>query len=178
MRDFIAALVALLLVFFALGLATTLTTYRRRRQQQYAAERALGRSIVAELPVESDSLLFTEDDAAFHYGDHAIDKTRITGVRVLVNGSPMASYRSTRWPAAARPDSLEDREDRAEGTLQDRWDVAIETTGGVTLVECGAVRERVSQDLARQVYDAVRHDLERRDAAATTTRPQGDRPDG
>ena len=33
------------------------------------------------------------------------------------------------------------------------------------LVECGAIRERVSQELARTVFDAVRRDLERRDAA-------------
>jgi hypothetical protein len=30
-------------------------------------------------------------------------------------------------------------------------------------VECGAIRERVSQELARAVFDAVRRDIERRD---------------
>jgi len=33
------------------------------------------------------------------------------------------------------------------------------------LVECGAIRERVSQELARTVFDAVKRDLEARDAA-------------
>jgi hypothetical protein len=41
--------------------------------------------------------------------------------------------------------------------------VAIETESGVTLVECGAIRERVSQELARRIYDAVRRDVERRE---------------
>jgi hypothetical protein len=35
---------------------------------------------------------------------------------------------------------------------------------GTTLVECGAIRERVSQELARTVFDAVRRELEARDA--------------
>jgi len=30
------------------------------------------------------------------------------------------------------------------------------------LVECGAIRERVSQELARQVFDAVKAEIERR----------------
>jgi hypothetical protein len=31
------------------------------------------------------------------------------------------------------------------------------------LVECGAIRERVSQELARMVFDAVKNDMEQRD---------------
>ena len=52
---------------------------------------------------------------------------------------------------------------RPEGIARDRWDVAIETVVGTTLVECGAIRERVSQELARAVFDAVKRELERRD---------------
>ena len=54
-------------------------------------------------------------------------------------------------------------EDRPEGIARDRWDVAIEAQGGTTLIECGAIRERVSQELARTVFDAVKRDLEERD---------------
>jgi len=46
---------------------------------------------------------------------------------------------------------------------RDRWDVAVETLRGTTLIECGAIRERVSQELARTIFDAIRSDLERRD---------------
>jgi hypothetical protein len=42
--------------------------------------------------------------------------------------------------------------------------VAIEAINGATIVACGAIRERVSQELARAVFDAVKRDLERRDA--------------
>ena len=54
-------------------------------------------------------------------------------------------------------------EDRPEGIARDRWDVAIETTSTAILIECGAIRERVSQELARAVFDAVKRDIERRD---------------
>ena len=43
-----------------------------------------------------------------------------------------------------------------EGIARDRWDVAVETTDGLVLVECGSIRERVSQELARAIYDAVK----------------------
>ncbi len=54
-------------------------------------------------------------------------------------------------------------DDHPEGIARDRWDVAIETTEGTVLVECGAIRERVSQELARGVFDAVRRSVELRD---------------
>ena len=38
------------------------------------------------------------------------------------------------------------------------------------LVECGAIRERVSQELARTVFDAVKRELERRDANCNCNR--------
>jgi len=111
-------------------------------------------------------VLFSEDDARFYYGDRSIDKDLIKAVRVLINGSPIAACVSGRWPseATAHPTSFEDR---PEGIARDRWDVAIESVQGPTLVECGAVRERVSQELARRVFDAVRHDMDLRDRAAT-----------
>lgn len=165
-RDIVAGLIAFVLVFVGLGLATTLTGYRRRLRQRHEAERELGRTVIAELPVGSELRLFTGDETQFHLGDRSIDKAQIVAVRVLINGSPIASYVSSRWPAAAaaQPTSFEDR---PEGIARDRWDVAIESSDGVTLVECGAIRERVSQELARHVYDVVRKELERRDAATT-----------
>lgn len=163
MRDFIAALVAIVLLLVALSLATTLQAYRRRRQRSRDAEAALGRTIIAEIPGDADLRLFSEDAVRFHYGDQPIDKDLITAVRVLINGAPIAACESTRHGRAAsrQPTSFEDR---PEGIARDRWDVAIETLTGTTIVECGAIRERVSQELARSVFDAVKRDLERRDA--------------
>ncbi len=162
MRDVIAGVIAVALLLAAASLATTLQLYRRRRQQARDAEGALGRTIIAEIPSDADLVLFSEDSERFYYGDRSIDKDLIAAVRVLINGSPMAAFISRRvaQQASAEASSFEDR---PEGIARDRWDVAIESTGGTALIECGAIRERVSQELARAVFDAVKRDMERRD---------------
>jgi hypothetical protein len=162
-RDLIAAIVATALFLGALSLATTLTFYRKRRRQTRDGEQARGRRIIAEIPGEDDLRLFSEDDRQFHYGDKTVDKDRIAAVRVLINGSPIAAYVAKRFATTAALQATS-FEDRPEGIARDRWDVAIERPDGVLLVECGAIRERVSQELARAVFDAVKRELERRDA--------------
>jgi hypothetical protein len=161
MRDAIAGLVAVALLVVAASLATTLTFYQRRRLRRHAAERERGRTIVAEIPSDVDLVLFSEDATRFYYGDQPIEKDQITAVRVLINGAPIAAFMSKR--AAAHPQATA-FDDRPEGIARDRWDVAIETVIGPTLVACGAIRERVSQELARAVFDAVKRSLEAREA--------------
>ena len=163
MRDLVAGILAAVLLGAALSLVTTLQAYRRRRQQARAAEEALGRTIIAELPTDPELTLVTADNTHFHYGRQAIEKADITAVRVLINGSPIASYESSRCPAAETSQATS-FDDRPEGIARDRWDVAVETRSGTTLIECGAIRERVSQELARKIFDAIRIDLERHDA--------------
>ena len=162
MRDVFAALVAIVLLVVAASLGTTLTAFRRRRLRARDSERALGRTILAEIPADDDLRLFSEDEVRFYYGEASVDKDLIVAVRVLINGSPIAAYVSKRHPVdvARQATSFEDR---PEGIARDRWDVAIETVNGMMLVECGAIRERVSQELARTVFDAVKKELERRD---------------
>ena len=161
MRDFVAALVAAALIFAALSLLTTLHFYRKRHRAARDGELARGRTIVAELPTDPELTLFTEDTEHFYYGTTAIDKGEIMAVRVLINGSPIAAFVPPRWSSVEQrqPTAFEDR---PEGIARDRWDVAIETVNGMVLVECGAVRERVSQELARNIFDAVKRDLEKR----------------
>jgi hypothetical protein len=158
MRDLFAGIVALVLLVAAASLATTLQAYRRRRSRARDSERALGRRIIAEIPAADDLVLFSEDASRFYYGEESIDKDLIVAARVLINGAPIASYVSKRHPEGGdrQPTSFEDR---PEGIARDRWDVAIETLKGTTLVECGAIRERVSQELARTVFDAVKRVL-------------------
>ncbi len=163
-RDVVAAVVAILLLLVAASLATTLQTYRRRRERARDSERALGRRIIAEIPADADLRLFSEDGQRFYYGEVSIDKDLIAAVRVLINGAPIASCVSGRH-RVAEPRQATSFEDRPEGIARDRWDVAIESITGTVLVECGAIRERVSQELARAVFDAVKLDLERRDTA-------------
>ena len=157
------ALVAVVLVFVAASLGTTLQAFRRHRQRARDSERALGRTILAEIPSAEDLVLFSEDAPRFYYGDRSIDKDLIVAVRVLINGAPIASYASRRHPEAPARQATH-FEDRPEGIARDRWDVAIEGLDGTTIVVCGAIRERVSQELARAVFDAVKRDVERRDA--------------
>src|SRR5262245_53226735 len=155
----VAGLIAIALLLLAASLATTLQVYRRRRDRLRDSERALGRRIVAELPTGDDIVLFSEDSARFHYDERSIDKDLIVAARVLINGAPIAATvaRQYRRQAEAQATSFEDR---PEGIARDRWDVAIETVTGVVLVECGAIRERVSQELARAVFDAVKRVVE------------------
>jgi len=163
MRDLVAAVVALALLFWAIRLAGTLHASRRRRERQLDSERALGRWIIAEIPAADDLVLVSADDVRLYYGDQSIDKDLITAVRVLINGAPIAAHVSARHSGVMerQPTSFEDR---PEGIARDRWDVAVETVTGTTLIECGAIRERVSQELARKVFDAIKQDLQRRDA--------------
>jgi hypothetical protein len=162
LRDVVAAIVAVALVALALSMATRLHVYRRRQRDARNWEISRGRTIVAELPTGEDLVLFTEDDVRFYYGDRSIDKDRIAAVRVLINAAPIAVASSTRRPRATEQSSS--FTDRVEGIARDRWDVAIETDTGVILVECGAIRERVSQELARAIFETVKRDIERRDA--------------
>ncbi len=164
MRDLIAAAIAFALLVTAASLGTTLQLYRRRRRRARDGERALGRTIVAEIPAEEDLVLFTEDAERFHYGERFIDKRRIAVVRILINGVPIAAYVSAADDRGTSvPPVMEIMEDRPEGIARDRWDVAIESGDETMIVECGAIRERVSQELARSVFDAVKRELERQD---------------
>jgi hypothetical protein len=162
MRDLFAALAALALLIVAASLATTLKRYRGRRLRARDSERALGRTVIAEIPAGDDLTLFSEDAARFYYGERSIDKDLITAVRVLINGSPIAAYVSTRHPGGSDRQATS-FDDRPDGIARDRWDVAIETITGLVLVECGAIRERVSQELARAVFESVKNDMKKRD---------------
>ena len=161
MRDLVAALVAFALIFFALSLLTTLHFYRKRHRTARDEETARGRTIIVELPTDPALTLFTEDAEHFYYGATPIDKNEIMAVRVLINGSPIAGFVTPRWQSAGHLQATA-FEDRPNGIARDRWDVAIETVHATLLIECGAIRERVSQELARKIFDAVKKDLEKR----------------
>ncbi len=69
MRDLFAAVAALLLLATAASLATTLQAFRRRRLRARDSERALGRTIIAEIPAGDDLTLFSEDHSRYYYGE-------------------------------------------------------------------------------------------------------------
>jgi hypothetical protein len=140
--------------------------FRKQRRRAREGEHTRGRTIVAEIPAEDDLTLFTEDANQFHYGVQSIDKRHIVAARILINGAVIATYVSAR-AAHAAVRTTETIDDRPEGIARDRWDVAIDTVEGTVVVECGAIRERVSQELARAVFDAVKEELRRQDAEAS-----------
>jgi hypothetical protein len=161
MRDLVAGVVALLLLLVAISLATRLTAYRRRRQRARDADRARGRALIAELPLSEELVIVSQDEQRLYYGDRVIEKDRIAAVRLLINGAPIASYVTRSGQSDTLPEATA-FEDKPEGIARDRWDVAVETSGRTILIECGAIRERVSQELARTIFDAIKDDLERR----------------
>src|SRR4051812_18204200 len=138
MRDLFAAGVALVLLIVAASLATTLTAFRRRRIRARDSERALGRTVIAEIPADEDLRLFSEDAVRFYYGDAAVDKDLIVAARVLINGSPIASYVSRRHPVDTMRQATS-FEDRPEGVARDRWGGAIGTGPGMPLGGSGGV---------------------------------------
>src|SRR5262245_10215693 len=147
MRDVLAGILAIVLVFVAISLVTTLQGFRRRRQRARDSERALGRAIIVEIPGGDDLILFSEDRARFYYGERSIDKDLVSAVHVLINGAPIASYVSKRHAspdaavnlAAERGEGVPAKRVRGagapgvnddhhiEGIARDRWDVAIDT---------------------------------------------------
>ncbi len=159
MRDVLAALVALALLFFALRLATTLTRDRRKRGSEREAIAASGRTILAEIPSNTGLVFFTEDAETFHLGERPIPKTAIKAARVLINGAPIAVAASPDHRDAAAVSS-EMVQQRPEGLSRDQWDVAIDTGDDTVLVPCGAIREQISQELARNIFDAVKRAIE------------------
>ena len=165
MRDLIAGLVALGLFLFALGLASTLRFHLRSRERERRDLQGAGRTVIAEIPTMDGLTLFVADEDYFYCGETAISKGDIRLVKVLINGSPIASYTARRFPSDDTGTSGSFA-DRPEGIAHDRWDVLVRTGAGDTLVECGSVRERVAQELARNVFDVVKADMEHRDSQA------------
>ena len=89
-----------------------------------------------------------------------------------INGAVIAACVSARRADGAGAQmTTEAIDDRPEGIARDRWDVVIEGLDGTVVVECGSIRERVSQELARAVFDAVKRDLEQRDHHSTSGTP-------
>ncbi len=167
MQELIAAAAAILLLVTAASLGTALHGFRKRRRAQLAHELEHGRQIVAEVPSGTEMTLFSEADETFSYGATTLDKGRITAARVLINGTPITAYESRQFQRSATAVSAA-FEDRPEGIAHDRWDVAIETLDGTTMVACGAIRERISQELARRIFDRVKQYLVERDGATAS----------
>ena len=164
MRDLVAVIVAIGLVIFALRMATSLQWYRRSHSRRRQDIERSGQTVVAEIPCGEGLQFFTEDADVFYWSDRRVPKTEIRSARILISGAPLAVRVARRFSAPARDDVV-DLDDEPEAFERDRWDVEIGLESDTVLVECGAIRDRVSQELARQVFEAVKADVDARDAA-------------
>jgi hypothetical protein len=183
-REVLAGLLALLLLVVAMRLATALHWHRRRRARARSAQEQLGRRLVAELPFEPEFVYVTEDAASFHVGAESVPKSVIRSARLLLNGRAIATVAArrtmkedSREPQVAPPAGL--AIGASGGTSRtgnepfgrDRWDVEIETADRCVVVECGSIRERVSNELARRIFDAVARAIEAADLEALNPEP-------
>ncbi len=161
MRDLLAVGLVVLLVLLALSMATTLRWRYRDHARIRRRLRDEGRSVVAEVPVEDRLEFFSEDTGAFYWAGRTIPKREIRAAQLLISGAPLATVRARGGAVSEAPDGTAVAEIERE-----RWDVAIDTDTGRVLVECGSIRQQVSQELARSVFDAVKRAVEADDDSA------------
>jgi hypothetical protein len=144
-----AAAVLLVFLWRAFRLAMGLRADRLHREQGRRAEEAQGRRVVAEIASrDGDLYLFVEAGDAFAWRDRRVAKPDLVGCRLLLNGAAMATAArpDAALPEPGLPEELEGRE---------RWDVRLYTRDGLVDVPCGTLREGVSRDAARAVFEAV-----------------------
>ena len=78
---------------------------------------------------------------------------------IFINGAPIAV--SVRAGAPVTNTVAHDIvEEQSESLTRDRWDVAIDTNDDTVMVPCGAIRERISQELARCIFAALKSTIE------------------
>ena len=158
MRDLLAVGLVVLLVLLALSMATTLRWRFRDHERTRRQLRDEGRTVVAEVPVDDRLEFFSEDAAAFYWEGRTIPKGAINAAQLLISGAPLATVRARR---AAGPQAEDTPDGASPDTVErERWDVAIDTDAGRVLVACGSIRQQVSQELARSVFDAIRRAVE------------------
>lgn len=165
MRNLIAGAVVILLAVVALRMATALQGYRRGREQRRERLSAAGRAIVAEVPADDGPEFFAEDAGAFYWADRRIPKHDIRAARMLFGDVPLARVRARRFPEANAGADTPGPETETPTFERAQWDVAIATGGETVVVACGAIREQVSQELARRIFEAVRQAVETCDHA-------------
>jgi hypothetical protein len=136
-------------LFVAFRFAMGLRWARLMREKALLEELERGRRLVAEVPTPSGEIeLFLEDEVGFYWAGAELGKRELTGARLLLNGAVMKECRreGAELPEASLPEEYEGRE---------RWEVMAYREAGSTRIECGSLREGVSREAARDVYDAL-----------------------
>lgn len=159
MRDLGAIILALILFAAALRMATSLSWHRRNYSRLRQSFRDNEQLILAEIPVQGHLKFFTEDRKAFYWEENIIPKAEIRSARILINGTPI-SISQSKTVSGEMLNQSGIPNDQYEKTYSDQWDVAIEMGSEIIVIKCGAIRERVSQELARRVFEAIKKAIE------------------
>lgn len=144
-----AALVLFLwsLLRFALGLRAA----KIAREEERGAQESAGRRVVAELPLDERVVLVLEDRDGFYWAGREVRKERVRGAWLLLNGVVVATCSRA---GGGLPPVLPPTDAEYDGS--ERWSVTLHTADGVQAdMPCGRLREGVSRDAARKVFDAV-----------------------
>lgn len=137
-------------LFVAFRFAMGLRWARLMRERALTLELERGRRLVAEVPTPAGEIeLFLEDESGFYWAGEELGKPGLRGARLLLNGAVLKECRrdGAELPPPGPAEEFEGRE---------RWEVAAYGPGGTTRIECGSLREGVSRDAARDVFDAIR----------------------
>lgn len=145
----LAGLALLLFLWSLFRFSMGLRYAKRAREEARRAEESRGRRVVAEIPTDDGVVFFLEDTNGFYWGDASLGKSDVAGGRLVLNGAVLASFSRNGADLPAPPASEE-----YEG--RERWEVVLYLRDGSTRsVPCGSLREGVSRDVARSVFEAV-----------------------
>ncbi len=150
------AVAGVLLVFLwkAFRLAMDLRASRLIREEARKAREQRGQRVVAEVPLPSGELrLFTAGRDDFEWLERRIPKSEVHGCRLLLNGAVVASAARPGFDLPALPPHAIRSAGYDDG--RERWDVQVYTRQEAIAVACGTIREGVSREIARSVYEAV-----------------------
>jgi hypothetical protein len=147
-----AALLALLWWVFRLSMGLRWSKIEREAARR--REEETGRRVVAELPLADGVVFFVADAAGLHWGGQSIAREELAGVRLLLN-SAVVSAASRTGATLPEPPAPEDEPGR------EKWEVLAYLRDGRALaIRCGTVREGISREAARAVFDALRQEVQ------------------
>jgi hypothetical protein len=146
----LAVLVLLVGLWAVFRMAMSLRYAKLLRDEERAREESRGRLVIAEVAADSGLELFLEDDAHFHWKGRALPKSQVLGARLRLGGGLIATANRDGVTLPEPPPAVVE-----EG--RGRWEVVLHLQGGVAeSIECGALGEGVSRDIAGRVFEAVR----------------------
>jgi hypothetical protein len=147
-----AALLALLWWVFRLSMGLRWSKIEREAARR--REEDTGRRVVAELPLPEGVVFFVADAGGLHWGGQSLPRESLLGARLLLNSAVVsaASRAGATLPAPPAPEDEPGRE---------KWEVMAYLRDGRALaIRCGTVREGISRDAARAVFEALRQEVQ------------------